>query len=160
MHLHSKVGWNLRLSLKYFLHIHQFLPKFKANLRFDHRLYLPEGSYLLFLIYTKFPLTYNMPIWLINSIFLIFWPNFGHFPKFCPENCEKWNAIFFFFFFFAVSLFLYIVQDGTPEDLTSGAVYKLQCGLCNEPYYGECVRHLNDRIGEQIDISPLTKKTS
>ena len=51
-------------------------------------------------------------------------------------------------------------QDGTPEDLTSGAVYKFQCGLCNEPYYGECVRHLNDRIGEQTDISPLTKKTS
>ena len=28
----------------------------------------------------------------------------------------------------------------------------------NESYYGECVRHLNARIGEYIGISPLTKK--
>ena len=37
-------------------------------------------------------------------------------------------------------------------------VYKFQCGFCNESYYGECVRHLNVRIGEHIGISPLTKK--
>ena len=33
-----------------------------------------------------------------------------------------------------------------------------QCGLCNESYYGECVWHLNVRIGEHIGISPHTEK--
>ena len=42
--------------------------------------------------------------------------------------------------------------------ITSGVVYKFQCGLRNESYYGECMRHLNVRIGEHIGISPLTKK--
>ena len=42
--------------------------------------------------------------------------------------------------------------------LTCGVVYEFQCGLCCESYYGECVRHLNVRIGEHIGISPLTKK--
>ena len=49
-------------------------------------------------------------------------------------------------------------KDRIPKDLTSGDVYKFQCGLCNESYYGECVRHLNMRIGEHIGISLLTKK--
>ena len=49
-------------------------------------------------------------------------------------------------------------KDRIPKELTSGVVYKFQCGLCNESYYGECVRHLNVRIGEHIRISPLTKK--
>ena len=49
-------------------------------------------------------------------------------------------------------------KDQIPKDLTSGVVYKFQCGLCNESYYGECMRHLNVRIGEHIGISPLTKK--
>ena len=48
-------------------------------------------------------------------------------------------------------------KDQIPKDLTSGVVYKFQCGLCNESYYGECMRHLNVRIGEHIGISPLTK---
>ena len=34
----------------------------------------------------------------------------------------------------------------------------LQCGWCNECYYGECVRHFVERSGEHIDILPLTKK--
>ena len=51
-------------------------------------------------------------------------------------------------------------KDRIPKELTSGVVYKFQCGLCNESYYGECVRHLNVRIGEHIGISPLTKKGS
>ena len=42
--------------------------------------------------------------------------------------------------------------------LTSGVVYKFQCGLCNESYYGECVRHLAVRSGEHIGISLLTNK--
>ena len=49
-------------------------------------------------------------------------------------------------------------QNWIPNDLTSGIVYKFQCGLCNESYYSECIRHLNVRIVEHIGISPLTKK--
>ena len=49
-------------------------------------------------------------------------------------------------------------KNRITKELTSGVVYKFQCGLCNEPYYGECVRHLNVRTGEHIRISPLTKK--
>ena len=48
-------------------------------------------------------------------------------------------------------------KDRIPKELTSGVVYKFQCGLCNESYYGECVRHLNVRIGKHIRISPLTR---
>ena len=46
-------------------------------------------------------------------------------------------------------------KDQIPK-IFLGVVYKFQCGLWNEFYYGECVRHLNVRIG----ISRLTKKTS
>ena len=49
-------------------------------------------------------------------------------------------------------------KDQIPKDLTSGVVYKFQCGLCNESYYGECVRHLNVKIGEHVGISPFTEK--
>ena len=49
-------------------------------------------------------------------------------------------------------------KDRIPKELTSGIVYKFHCGLCNESYYGEYVRHLNVRIGEHIGISPLTRK--
>ena len=46
-------------------------------------------------------------------------------------------------------------RDRIPKELTYGAVYKFQCGLCS---YGECIRYLNVRDGEHIGISPLTKK--
>ena len=49
-------------------------------------------------------------------------------------------------------------KDRISKELTSGVVCKFQSGLCNESYYGECVRYLNVRIGEHIGISPLTKK--
>ena len=49
-------------------------------------------------------------------------------------------------------------QDRIPKELTSGVVYKFQYELCNESYYGKCVRHLNVRIGDHIGISQLTKK--
>ena len=49
-------------------------------------------------------------------------------------------------------------KNSVPRILTSGMVYKFQCGLCNESYYGECVRHLAARSGEHIGISPLTNK--
>ena len=51
-------------------------------------------------------------------------------------------------------------KDRIPKDLTFGVVYKFQCGLCNKSYYGECVRHLNVRIGKHIGISPYNKKTN
>ena len=53
---------------------------------------------------------------------------------------------------------VFLFKDRIPKELTSGVVYKFQCGLCNESYYGECVRHLNVRIGEHIRILPLTRK--
>ena len=46
-------------------------------------------------------------------------------------------------------------KDRIPKELTSGVVYKFQCGFCNQSYYGECVRHLNVR---HIGISPLNRK--
>ena len=49
-------------------------------------------------------------------------------------------------------------KDQIPKDLFSCVVYKFQCGLCNEFYYGECMRHLNFRIGEHIGLSPPTRK--
>ena len=49
-------------------------------------------------------------------------------------------------------------KDQIPKDLISGVVYKFQCGLYNESYFGECVRHLHVRIGEHIGISTFTKK--
>ena len=49
-------------------------------------------------------------------------------------------------------------KDQVPNDLTSGVVYKFQCGLCSDFYYGQFVRHLNVRTGEHIGISPVTKK--
>ena len=49
-------------------------------------------------------------------------------------------------------------KNQIPKDLISGVVYKFQCGLCSESYYGECIRHLNVRIGEHIGISTLTRK--
>ena len=49
-------------------------------------------------------------------------------------------------------------KDPIPKDLISGVVYKFQCGLCNESYYGESIRHLDKRSGEHIGVSPLTGK--
>ena len=49
-------------------------------------------------------------------------------------------------------------NDQIPKDLISGVNYKFQCELCNESYYGKCVRHMNIRIGEHIGISSLTKR--
>ena len=49
-------------------------------------------------------------------------------------------------------------KDLVPQIITSGVVYKFQCGLCNESYYTQCVRHLVVRCGEHIGISPLNSK--
>ena len=49
-------------------------------------------------------------------------------------------------------------KDSVPQFLTSGVVYKFPCGLCNQCYYGECVRQLAVRSGEHIGISPLNNK--
>ena len=37
-------------------------------------------------------------------------------------------------------------------------LYMFQHGLCNEPYYGECIRHPALRSDENIGISPLTRE--
>ena len=52
----------------------------------------------------------------------------------------------------------FCLKDPVPQILTSGVVYTFHCRLCNESYYGECVRHLAARSGEHIGISPLTNK--
>ena len=44
-------------------------------------------------------------------------------------------------------------KDRISEDLTYGVVYKFHCELCNESYYGECVRCLSVRICELIGVS-------
>ena len=49
-------------------------------------------------------------------------------------------------------------KDPIPKDLISGVVYKFQCGLCNESYYGESIRLLDTRSGEYTGVSPLTGK--
>ena len=49
-------------------------------------------------------------------------------------------------------------NDPIPKDLISGVVYKFQCGLCNESYYGESIRHLDIRSGEHVGVSPRTGK--
>ena len=49
-------------------------------------------------------------------------------------------------------------KDPVPQFLASDVVYNCQCGLCNESYYGKCVRHLAVRSDEHIGISPLTNK--
>ena len=40
-----------------------------------------------------------------------------------------------------------------PEELISSVIFKFQSGICNEPYYWKCVRHLRVRIWEFIGIS-------
>ena len=52
----------------------------------------------------------------------------------------------------------FLYKDPIPKDLISGVVYKFQCDLCNESYYGESIRHLDIRSGEHIGVSPLTGK--
>ena len=48
-------------------------------------------------------------------------------------------------------------KDQIPKDLTSGVVYKFQWRFCSEAYWDECMRHFV-RIGEHIEVSPLTRK--
>ena len=47
-------------------------------------------------------------------------------------------------------------KNSKPKDIISGAVYKFQCGLCNESYYDDSIRQLVIRSGERIGMSPLT----
>ena len=63
-----------------------------------------------------------------------------------------------------MKLFL-IVKQGFPIlsvtktlYLISDVVYKFQCSLCNESYYGKSIRHLDIRSGEHIYVSPLTEE--
>ena len=56
------------------------------------------------------------------------------------------------------SVIIFALKDPVSQIFTSSEVYKFQCGLCNESYYGECIRHLAVRGGEHIGILPLTNK--
>ena len=49
-------------------------------------------------------------------------------------------------------------KDPIPKDLISGVVYKFQCRLCSDSYYGESIRHLDIRSGEHTGVPPLTGK--
>ena len=49
-------------------------------------------------------------------------------------------------------------KDPIPKDLIPGVVYKFQCGLCSESYYGESIKHLDIISGEHLSVSPLTGK--
>ena len=44
----------------------------------------------------------------------------------------------------------FLLQRPYTKDFISGVVYKFQCGLCNESYSGERIRHLDIRSGEHI----------
>ena len=49
-------------------------------------------------------------------------------------------------------------KDRICKDLTSGIVYKFQCGGCNASYYGQTKRHFKVRVSEHMGVSPLTGK--
>ena len=70
-------------------------------------------------------------------------------------NCCQLRAIFKFQNRLS-SVFRF--NDQIPKELTSGVENKFQCGLFNETYYGETVRHLVVRSGKHISLSSLTNK--
>ena len=45
-------------------------------------------------------------------------------------------------------------KDPLTKGLIFGVVFKFQCSLCNESYYGESIIYLDIRSGEQIALSP------
>ena len=47
-------------------------------------------------------------------------------------------------------------KDPIPKDLMSEIIYKFQCGLSNESYYGASIRHVDIMSGEHIGVSPLS----
>ena len=49
-------------------------------------------------------------------------------------------------------------KDRVPYNLVSGVLYECACGRCSSSYYCETERHLKNRSGEHIGISPLTFK--
>ena len=49
-------------------------------------------------------------------------------------------------------------RDPNPKGLMPGVIYKFQCGLFNESYYGESIRHLDIRSGEHIGVPRFTVK--
>ena len=48
--------------------------------------------------------------------------------------------------------------DAATKNLISGVVYKYQCNLCNEYYYGKSITHLDIRSGDHIGLLYLTAK--
>ena len=70
-------------------------------------------------------------------------------------NCSKLEIVFKYQTKLSNS---FRFKDPIPKDPISGVVYKFQCGLCNESYYGENIRHLDIRSGEHLGASPPTGK--
>ena len=52
----------------------------------------------------------------------------------------------------------YYNQRITTRDNSNVQSHDKEESKCMWHYYGECMRHLNVRIGEHIGISPLTRK--
>ena len=48
-------------------------------------------------------------------------------------NCCKWQIGYNFHF-----------KDRIPKDLTSGVIYNYQCGFCNDSYYSDSGKQLNE----------------
>ena len=48
-------------------------------------------------------------------------------------------------------------KDQIPKDLTSGVICKCHFGLCNESYYGQCVRYLNVKLVDILGYHHLSK---
>ena len=49
-------------------------------------------------------------------------------------------------------------KDKIPSFLSSGIVYKFQCGSCNATYYGKTKCHFKVRMCEHLGISALAEK--
>lgn len=63
-------------------------------------------------------------------------------------NCCKWQTVFKSRK--KVNAFRFI--DRTAKEITSAIIYKFQCGLYSEVYYGEYVRILNWIIGGRLRV--------
>lgn len=50
------------------------------------------------------------------------------------------------------------VKQRYHQDTAGSNEDSAMCRLCNKSYFGECVKHLNVRVGEHIDIPPFTEK--
>ena len=55
-------------------------------------------------------------------------------------------------------LMLFTFKDKINKMLCSNLVYKLNCNICSDIYYGKTKRHVKVRAFEHLGITPLTGK--